>query len=91
VSKEELVQAVAERAGLPRAQAALAVGGILGAVRDALAQGGQVRLVGFGTFEVRDRAARKGRDPRTGTALEIPARRVPVFRPGRNLVRALKT
>jgi len=90
VSKEELVQAVAERAGLPRAQAALAVGGILGAVRDALAQGGQVRLVGFGTFEVRDRAARKGRDPRTGAALEIPARRVPVFRPGRNLVRALK-
>lgn len=90
MSKEELVQAVAERAGLPRAQAALAVGGILGAVRDALAQGGQVRLVGFGTFEVRDRAARKGRDPRTGAALEIPARRVPVFRPGRNLVRALK-
>ena len=86
----ELVKTVSERTGLKQADAFLAAGSILTAVKDALARGDEVRLVGFGTFAVRERAARKGRDLRTGAEIEIPAKRIPVFRPGRDLARAVK-
>ncbi|MEW5763199.1 MAG: HU family DNA-binding protein [Bacillota bacterium] len=90
MTAQELVKEVARKAGLKRADAYLAVSGILGGIRDALASGQEVRLVGFGTFQVKARAARTGRDPRTGAEIEIPAKRVPVFKPGRDLVRAVK-
>ena len=90
MTRDELVGAVAVKIGLTRAQAALAVTGILGGIRDALASGQEVRLVGCGTFQVKARSARTGRDPRTGARIEIPARRVPVFGPGKNLARAVK-
>jgi len=86
----ELVKTVSERTGLKQADAFLAAGSILTAVKEALARGEDVRLVGFGTFQVKARAARKGRDPRTGAEIVIPARRVPVFRPGKDLARAVK-
>ncbi|MEW6448852.1 MAG: HU family DNA-binding protein [Bacillota bacterium] len=90
MTREELVKAVSDETGLTRAQAAQAVSGILTAVKEALARGDEVRLVGFGTFQVKTRAAREGRDLRTGAEIEIPAKRVPVFRPGKDLVRAVK-
>ncbi|MGQ9498519.1 MAG: HU family DNA-binding protein [Desulfotomaculales bacterium] len=90
MTQTELVKAVADKTGLTRAQARLAVSGILGGIRDTLVRGDEVRLVGFGTFAVRNRVPRKGRDPQTGAEIEIPAKRVPVFRPGRDLARAVK-
>lgn len=90
MTMRELVKTVSERTGLKQADAFLAAGSILTAVKEALARGEDVRLVGFGTFQVKARAARKGRDPRTGAEIVIPARRVPVFRPGKDLARAVK-
>ncbi len=71
MNKKELIEAVAEKAGLPRAQAARAVDATLAAVADALVGGQKVQLLGFGTFEVKTRPARQGRNPRTGEMLEI--------------------
>ena len=71
MNKKELIEAVAEKAGMPRAQAARAVDATLAAVADALAAGQKVQLLGFGTFEAKVRPARQGRNPRTGETLEI--------------------
>ncbi len=71
MNKKELIEAVAEKAGMPRAQAARAVDAALAAVADALAAGQKVQLLGFGTFEAKVRPARQGRNPRTGETLEI--------------------
>ncbi len=71
MNKKELIEAVAEKAGMPRAQAARAVDATLAAVADALVGGQKVQLLGFGTFEVKTRPARQGRNPRTGEMLEI--------------------
>jgi DNA-binding protein HU-beta len=85
MNKGELIDAVAASAGLSRADATKAVDGVLDAVTGALAGGGSVSLVGFGTFSVKSRAARMGRNPRTGEAIQISASKVPGFKAGKAL------
>ncbi|KRK23857.1 transcriptional regulator [Lactobacillus delbrueckii subsp. delbrueckii DSM 20074 = JCM 1012] len=67
-----------------------AVDAVFEAIQEDLAKGEKVQLIGFGTFEVRDRAARKGRNPQTGAEIEIPASKVPAFKPGKALKDAVK-
>jgi DNA-binding protein HU-beta len=85
MNKGELVDAVAGSAGLSRADAAKAVDATLDAIQSTLANGGSVGLVGFGTFSVKARAARMGRNPRTGEAIHIAASNVPGFKAGKGL------
>jgi len=85
MNKGELVDAVAGSAGLSRADAAKAVDATLDAIQSTLAGGGGVSLVGFGTFSVKARAARMGRNPRTGEAIQIQASNVPGFKAGKGL------
>jgi len=85
MNKAELVDQVAAKSNLSKKEAAMAVDAIFESIQSALAQGEKVQLVGFGSFEVRERAARVGRNPQTGKSMEIQARRVPVFRPGKAL------
>lgn len=85
MTKIELVKAVAERTGLTQKDAGRAVDATFESIRAALAKGDKVRLVGFGGFEVRRRAARQGRNPQTGNKLRIGARLVPAFRAGKPL------
>jgi len=90
MTQTELVVAVAEKTGMTRKQARQAVAGMMEAIQEALAAGQEVRLVGFGVYQVRERAARKGRDPQTGRVIEIPAKRAVVFRPGKELRDAVR-
>ena len=85
MNKGELIDAVASSAGLSRADATKAVDGVLDSIQGTLANGGSVSLVGFGTFSVSDRAARSGRNPRTGETISIAATRVPKFKAGKGL------
>lgn len=88
MTKQEIVQALAHRLELSRAQAAAAVDALFardGIIAAELKKGGQVRIAGFGNFEIRKRAARRGRDPRTGGEIAIKASTVPAFRPGQAL------
>lgn len=90
MNKTELVAAVATKADLSKKDAEAAVKAVLDAVTEALADGEKVALVGFGTFEVKERAARTGKNPRTGEAIEIPASKVPSFKTGAALKNAVK-
>lgn len=90
MNKAQLIGEVAKRAGLTKKAAALAVDATFNAIRDALAAGKSVRLIGFGTFAVRKRAARKGRNPQTKAVINIPAKKVPVFRPSSQLKEKVK-
>ena len=90
MNKSELVEAVADHADLTRAAAARAVDAVLNNVTAALRQGDQVTLVGFGTFEVRSRKARTGRNPQTGEEIKIQASRSPTFKAGKALKDAVK-
>lgn len=90
MNKTELVKKVMEDAELTKAQAEKAVASILTGVKDTLAAGEKVQLLGFGTFEVRERAARKGRNPQTGEEMDIAASKVPAFKPGKELKEAVK-
>lgn len=90
MNKAELIEAVATAAELPKASATKAVEGLLNAVANALKQGQQVALPGFGTFEVRERAARQGRNPQTGQTIEIKASKVPSFKAGKALKDAVQ-
>ena len=85
MNKTELVASVAEKAELSKKDAEKAVAAMLESVEGALKAGDKVALVGFGTFEVKERAARTGKNPRTGEAVKIPAARVPVFKAGKGL------
>ena len=85
MNKRELTDAVASAADLAKADAARAVDAVLGAISGALGQGDSVSLVGFGTFSVKHRAARQGRNPRTGETIQIAATSVPGFKAGRAL------
>lgn len=85
MTKPELVEEVAKKACVQKKVAAAAVDAVLGAVSTTLKKGGQVALVGFGTFGVRKRAARIGKNPRTGERIEIAATKVPFFRAGKQL------
>lgn len=89
MNKTELIDAVAESANLTKADAARAVDAVTQAVTAALKKGDSVTLVGFGTFLVRERAARTGRNPRTKETIEIAASRTPAFKPGKVLKDAL--
>ncbi len=89
VNKTELIDYIAENADIPKATAARALESTIDAVKTTLKKGGAVSLVGFGTFAVGKRAARVGRNPRTGTSLKIKAAKVPKFRPGKALKDAL--
>ena len=85
MNKGELIDAVAASAGLSRADATKAVDAVLDNVTSALSSGDSVSLVGFGTFSVKARAARMGRNPRTGEAIQIKASKVPGFKAGKAL------
>lgn len=89
MNKTELIAAVAESAELSKAAAGRAVDATLTAITDALKSGDQVTLIGFGTFSVRNRAARNGRDPRTGKTIKIKASKVPAFKAGKGLKDAI--
>lgn len=90
VKKGELVTRIAQESGLNKKQSEAALDAFLGVVQAALQAGEKVQLVGFGTFETRERAARMGRNPGTGEEIEIPASRVPAFRAGKGLKDAVK-
>ncbi len=85
MNKGDLIEAVAEQAGLSKADAGRAVDALVDSVTDALKSGSQVSLVGFGTFSVKKRAARQGRNPRTGETIQIKASNVPGFKAGKAL------
>ncbi len=85
MNKTDLVNAVAEKSELSKKDAAKAVDAVLESIMDSLKDGEKVQLIGFGTFEVRDRAARKGRNPQTGAEIQIPASKVPAFKAGKAL------
>ena len=85
MNKTELIDAVAEGADISKAAATRAVDTVLDSISKTLANGDQVTLVGFGTFSVKARAARTGRNPRTGEAINIPAAKVPGFKAGKAL------
>lgn len=89
VNKTELIEHIANNADISKAAAARALDSTIDAVKKTLKKGGTVSLVGFGTFAVGKRAARTGRNPRTGATIKIKAAKVPKFRPGKALKDAL--
>ena len=90
MNKVELIAAVAAKADLTKKDAEKAVAAVIGAIEDALVAGDKVQLIGFGTFEVRERAARIGRNPQTKEAIKIAASKQPVFKAGAALKNAVK-
>jgi DNA-binding protein HU-beta len=85
LTKTELITAVADKGGLSKSQATQAVEAMLAAMTEALAQGDPISLPGFGSFAVRARAARQGRNPHSGEAITIAASKYPAFKPGKGL------
>jgi DNA-binding protein HU-beta len=85
MNKTELIAKVSEVAELTKKDATKAVDAVFDAITEALKNGDKVQLIGFGNFEVRERAARKGRNPQTGEEIEIAASKVPAFKPGKAL------
>ena len=91
MNKTDLINAVAESAELNKKDAENAVKAVLQNIEDTLAKGEKVQLIGFGNFEVRERSARKGRNPQTGEEMEIPATKQPAFKPGKALKDSVNT
>jgi len=89
VNKSELIEHISDSAEISKAASARALDAMIGAVKTTLKKNGSVTLVGFGTFTVGKRAARTGRNPRTGAAIKIKAAKVPKFKPGKALKDAL--
>ncbi|CAM4221977.1 HU family DNA-binding protein [Paenibacillus tarimensis] len=85
MNKTELIAKVSELTELSKKDATKAVDAVFDAISDALQSGDKVQLVGFGNFEVRERSARKGRNPQTGEEIEIAASKTPAFKPGKSL------
>ena len=85
MNKAELISSIAEKTELTKKDAEKAVNAMLESISEALASGDKVQLVGFGTFETRDRAERQGRNPQTGEKITISATKVPVFKAGKAL------
>lgn len=85
MTKAELVKAVVAKTGLPKGDTEKTISGVIDVITETLAKGDSIQLVGFGTFEVRDRAARKGINPRTKEPIDIEATKVPAFKAGRAL------
>ena len=90
MTKTDLIAKVAEQTGLTKKDAEVAVSAVLGTITDELVKGEKVSLTGFGTFEVKERAARMGHNPRNGEAMKIPASKAPVFKAGKALKEAVK-
>lgn len=90
MKKSELMRAVSEKADISQIKAGFVIDAITDAITQALAAGDDVKLTGFGTFEVKSRAERPGRNPKTGEAMTIPAARVPAFRAGKALKEAVR-
>ena len=85
MNKADLVAKVAEKSGLTKKDAEKAINALVASVQEALVKKDKVQLIGFGTFEVKDRAARTGRNPQTGAAIKIAASKAPVFKVGKAL------
>lgn len=85
ITKTELTEQVAEQVGVSKAEAARVLDAITGAITTALVNGQKVALTGFGSFDVSDRKARKGRNPQTGAEIDIPASKSPRFKAGKQL------
>ncbi|MBD1371632.1 HU family DNA-binding protein [Hazenella sp. IB182357] len=85
MNKTELINQVAEATEMTKKDASRSVEAVLDAITDALKQGDKVQLIGFGNFEVKERQARKGRNPQTGEEIDIPASKVPSFKAGKQL------
>ncbi|MBT2668984.1 HU family DNA-binding protein [Bacillus sp. ISL-4] len=90
MNKTDLVNTVATQADLTKGDAKKAVDALFETISNTLAKEEKIQLVGFGTFEVRDRAARTGRNPQTGEEIQIAASKVPAFKPGKELKEAVK-
>ncbi|WP_063563032.1 HU family DNA-binding protein [Paenibacillus sp. O199] len=90
MNKTDLVNAVVEKTGLAKKDTEQTINEALSAITNTLAKGEKVQLFGFGNFEVRDRAARKGRNPQTGEEMDIPASKAPAFKPATALKNAVK-
>lgn len=85
MNKSELIEAIANEANLSKKDAEAAINAYTAVVTAAMQKGDKVSLVGFGTYEVRERAARAGKNPKTGESIEIAAAKVPAFKPGKAL------
>lgn len=90
VSKKDLVSTIAEKTELTKKDSETAVNAFLEAIKEALKEGEKVTITGFGTFEVRERAEREGRNPKTGETLTIAASKAPAFKAGKDLKEAVK-
>jgi DNA-binding protein HU-beta len=90
MTKSELIDKVAKEAKIPRAAAERAINSFTTSIAEALKQGDKITLPGFGTFLVSNRSARKGRNPRTGEEIDIPAVRIPKFKVGKGLKDAVR-
>lgn len=89
MNKSELIDSIAQHANLTKAEAGRALEGLIQSIENALKQGNSVALVGFGTFELKHRGERKGRNPQTGAEITIAAATVPSFKPGKALKEAV--
>ncbi len=85
LSKQDVISSVADATGLTKKEAGDAVDAVVNTIKNALAEGNSVGLIGFGSFEVKTRAARTGRNPQTGAELDIPEKKVPAFKAGKEL------
>lgn len=85
MNKSELIDAIAKAAEITKSKAQIALDCFVSCIKTSLKKGSAVTLVGFGTFDVRDKSARMGRNPQTGQPIKIAARKVAVFKPGKNL------
>ena len=89
MNKAELIELIANKTGTSKRQSEECIDLLVNAITKSVAKGEKVTLVGFGTFERRDRRARKGRDPRSGTEINIPAKKVPAFSAGKQFKQAV--
>ncbi len=90
MNKAELISQISENASMTKQEVGAALDAVIKAISDALASGEDVSLIGFGTFTVKERAAREGRNPATGETITIPASKVPAFKAGKALKDAVK-
>lgn len=90
MNKTEFINAVAEKEGIEKKCAEKAVNAVFATIAQELGKGEKIQLVGFGTFEIRERAEKQGRNPRTGETMTVPASKVPAFKAGKALKDAVK-
>lgn len=90
MNKTDLINNIASKSGMSKKDVEAVLNGFLGEVTDALAKGEKVQLIGFGTFETRQRSSRVGRNPQTGKEIKIPASTIPAFKAGNKLKAAVK-